>query len=43
MMEERPFIPIYYRVSKQLVSPEIKGWTDSAMDKHLARWLDSAG
>jgi len=42
MMEAQPFIPIYYYVSKQLVSPKIKGWIDNAPDRHLTRWLDIA-
>ena len=39
-MEEQPVIPIYYYVSKQLVSPKIDGWIDNAPDRHLTRWLD---
>lgn len=42
MMEAQPYIPIYYYVSKQLVSPKIKGWIDNAPDRHLTRWLDIA-
>ena len=40
MMEAQPYIPIYYYVSKQLVSPKIEGWIDNAPDRHLTRWLD---
>ncbi|MFH1804380.1 MAG: peptide ABC transporter substrate-binding protein [Pseudomonadota bacterium] len=40
MMEEQPYIPIFYYVSKQLVSPKIEGWIDNAPDRHLTRWLD---
>ena len=40
MMEEQPYVPIYYYVSKQLVSPKIEGWIDNAPDRHLTRWLD---
>ena len=43
MMDAQPYIPIYYYVSKQLVSPKIKGWIDNASDHHLSRWLDIAG
>lgn len=43
MMEEQPYIPIYYYVSKQLVSPKVKGWVDNTSDKHPTRWLDIAG
>ncbi|MBN8196310.1 peptide ABC transporter substrate-binding protein [Thalassospira povalilytica] len=42
MMEAQPYIPIYYYVSKQLVSPKIKGWIDNTPDRHLTRWLDIA-
>ena len=42
MMEAQPYIPIYYYVSKQLVSPKITGWIDNAPDRHLTRWLDIA-
>ncbi|MGR4000685.1 MAG: peptide ABC transporter substrate-binding protein [Alphaproteobacteria bacterium] len=38
-MDEQPLAPIYYYVSKQLVSPKIKGWRDNAPDKHNTRWL----
>ena len=40
MMEAQPYVPIYYYVSKQLVSPKIEGWIDNAPDRHLTRWLD---
>lgn len=39
-MRDQPLIPIYYYVSKQLVSPKVQGWVDNAPDRHLTRWLD---
>jgi oligopeptide transport system substrate-binding protein len=38
--EEQPIAPIYYYVSKQVVSTKVKGWIDNARDIHRARWLD---
>ena len=37
---EQPIAPIYYYVSKQVVSTKVKGWVDNARDIHRARWLD---
>lgn len=39
-MEGQPVAPIYYYVSKQLVSPKIVGWVDNAPDRHPTRFLD---
>ncbi|MDG9668860.1 peptide ABC transporter substrate-binding protein [Hahella sp. CR1] len=38
-MEDAPIIPIYYYVSKNLVSTKIKGWKDAINDTHRTRWL----
>ena len=40
LSEEQPIAPIYYYVSKQVVSTKVKGWVDNARDIHRARWLD---
>ncbi|HEY9548716.1 MAG TPA: peptide ABC transporter substrate-binding protein [Kiloniellaceae bacterium] len=39
-MEGQPVAPIYYYVSKQLISPKIVGWVDNAPDRHPTRFLD---
>jgi oligopeptide transport system substrate-binding protein len=38
-MADLPNIPIYYYVSKDLVSPQVKGWVDNTKDIHRTRWL----
>ena len=38
-MEEQPVIPIYYYVSKNLVSQAVKGWIDNTKDVQRTRWL----
>ena len=41
-MAEMPNIPIYYYVSKNLVSKRVQGWVDNAADKHPTRYLSLA-
>ncbi|KAA3640533.1 MAG: peptide ABC transporter substrate-binding protein [Proteobacteria bacterium] len=36
---ERPFIPLYFYVSRHLVNPALKGYSDNLADKHLSRYL----
>ena len=38
-MEDQPVIPIYYYVSKNLVSQKVKGWVDTVNDIHRWRYL----
>ena len=38
-MEDLPNVPIYYYVSKDLVSQAVKGWVDNTKDIHRTRWL----
>jgi len=38
-MEEQANIPIYYYVSKNLVSPQVKGWEPNAKDIQRTRYL----
>jgi len=38
-MEEQPVMPIYYYVSKNLVSQAVKGWIDNTKDIQRTRWL----
>lgn len=39
-MRDVPVVPIYYYVSKQLISPKVVGWSDNTPDKHPSRFLD---
>ena len=41
-MEDQPIIPIYYYVSKNLVSQKVKGWVDTVNDIHRWRYLKLA-
>ena len=38
-MADYPVIPLYFYVSKHLVSPSIVGWENNVMDIHLSRHL----
>ena len=38
-MEDQPVIPIYYYVSKNLVSGAVQGWQDNTKDVQRTRWL----
>jgi oligopeptide transport system substrate-binding protein len=42
MMSEQPVAPIYYYVSKNIVSQKVKGWVDNAKDAHRRRYLSLA-
>ncbi len=39
MLADHPTIPIYFYVSKRLVSPEIEGWGDNVLDYHYSQHL----
>ncbi len=39
---DMPMIPIYFYVSKNLVSQKVIGWKDTSRDIHRIRWLDLA-
>ncbi len=41
-MADHPVIPLYFYVSKHLVSPAIVGWENNVMDVHLSRHLSLA-
>lgn len=38
-LDDYALIPIYYYVSKNLVSKDIKGWLPNAKDIHRSRWM----
>lgn len=39
MLDEYAIIPIFYYVSKNLVSTKLKGWVGNSTNWHLTRWL----
>lgn len=39
LLDDHPVIPIYYYVSKHLVSPRIRGWQDNVLDYHYSQHL----
>ncbi len=39
MLADHPTIPIYFYVSKHLVSPQIEGWGDNVLDYHYSQHL----
>jgi oligopeptide transport system substrate-binding protein len=39
LLAEQPLIPLYYYVSKHLVSPEVEGWEDNVLDHHYSHHL----
>jgi oligopeptide transport system substrate-binding protein len=39
MLADHPAIPIYFYVSKHLVSPRVEGWGDNALDYHYSQHL----
>ncbi|MDP9141950.1 MAG: peptide ABC transporter substrate-binding protein [Pseudomonadota bacterium] len=39
LFAETPAIPVYFYVSKHLVSPRVHGWTDNVLDYHYSRDL----
>lgn len=38
-MDEQPITPIFFYVSRNLVQPWVKGWTDNIVDVHPTRFL----
>jgi len=38
-MADQPVIPIYYYVSKDLVSTKVAGWVDNVFNIHRTRWM----
>ena len=39
LLSDHPVIPIYFYVSKHLVSPEVEGWQDNVLDYHYSHHL----
>jgi len=42
LLSDHPVIPLYFYVSKHLVSPEVRGWGDNVLDYHYSRHLSLA-
>ncbi|HYE51575.1 MAG TPA: peptide ABC transporter substrate-binding protein [Azospirillaceae bacterium] len=38
-LDDIPIIPLYFYVSKHMISPKVVGWKDSLQDYHPSRWL----
>lgn len=39
MLDDHPVIPLYFHVSKHLVSPRVRGWQDNVLDFHYSQHL----
>lgn len=39
LLEDHPVIPLYFYVSKHLVSPRVEGWGDNFLDYHYSQHL----
>jgi len=39
LLSDHPVIPIYFFVSKHLVSPKVRGWGDNVLDYHYSQHL----
>ena len=39
MLADHPVIPLYFYVSKHLVSPRVRGWGDNVLDYHYSQHL----
>jgi ABC-type oligopeptide transport system substrate-binding subunit len=42
LLADQPVLPIYFYVSKHLVSPRIRGWGDNVLDYHYSQYLSFA-
>ena len=43
MLDDHTVAPIYFGVSRNLVNPNVTGWTDNFGDVHPAKFLCLAG
>ena len=39
LLADHPVIPLYFYVSKHLVSPDVRGWEDNVLDYHYSQHL----
>lgn len=42
MLKQHPVLPLYFFVSKHLVSARVRGWRDNPLDLHYSRYLSLA-
>jgi oligopeptide transport system substrate-binding protein len=42
LLQAQPIIPLYFHVSRHLVSPRVRGWTAHPLDRHFGRYLELA-
>ena len=42
-LSENASLPIYYYLSRNVVSPKVKGFNNNAFDIHRTRWLSIDG
>ena len=40
VLDDHPVIPIYFYVSKHLVKPTVKGWTENMLNIHSSQHLE---
>jgi oligopeptide transport system substrate-binding protein len=40
LLRQQPILPLYFHVSRHLVSPRVRGWTAHPLDRHFGRWLE---
>lgn len=43
LLSDHPLIPLYFYVSKHLVSPRVSGWEDNVLDYHYSQHLSLDG
>ncbi|HEX2139720.1 MAG TPA: hypothetical protein VHG33_08410, partial [Woeseiaceae bacterium] len=43
LLADHPVIPLYFYVSKHLVSPRVGGWGDNVLDYHYSQHLNLGG
>ena len=39
MIDDAAVLPVYFWVSRNLVSPQVTGWADNILDHHRKRWM----
>ena len=39
LLDDAAFAPVYFGVTRTLVSPAVKGWVDNEVNVHRSRWL----
>jgi oligopeptide transport system substrate-binding protein len=40
LLRAQPILPLYFHVSRHLVSPRVRGWEAHPLDRHLGRYLE---